>query len=92
MYLNIEQPFLEFSSCMSFIEKKQVKGQDVPAQSVCSFTALFCFDPCDLSASITSRHHRRAIYAYNSRDRPVKNIIVSPTMSDGTQCRGSGSK
>ena len=21
----------------------------------------------------------------NSRDRPVKNIIVSPTMSDGTQ-------
>ena len=47
---------------------------------------LFCFDPCDFSASITSRHHRRAIDAYNSRDRPVKNIIVSPTMSDGTQC------
>ena len=41
--------------------------------------------PFDLSASVTSRHHRRAIYAYNSRDRPVKNIIVSPTMSDGTQ-------
>ena len=48
---------------------------------------LFWFGlvPFDLSASVTSRHHRRAIYGYNSRDRPVKNITVSPTMSDGTQ-------
>ena len=37
------------------------------------------------SASVTSRHHRRSIDAYNSRDRPVKYIIVSPTMSDRTQ-------
>ena len=28
---------------------------------------------------------RRAIYAFNFRDRPVKNIIVSPTMSEETQ-------
>ena len=28
---------------------------------------------------------RRVIYAFNYRDRPVKNIIVSPTMSEETQ-------
>ena len=43
--------------------------------------------PFDLSASVTSRHHRRAKDAYNSRDRPVKNIIVPPPCQTGHRVR-----